>query len=104
MDEEAAAVVKRIFDLCIAGKGPMLIAKILKTDKVLTTRAHYAKQKGKSLPDNPYSWNESTIVGSFGAYGLLRAYGKLQKLFKIPQAEKADSHHKRTAGDFPQHP
>ena len=33
-----------------------------KKDKVLTTRAHYAKQKGKSLPDNPYSWNESTIA------------------------------------------
>ena len=62
VDEEAAAVVKRIFDLCVAGKGPMQIAKILKADKVLTTRAHYAKQKGKSLPDNPYSWNESTIV------------------------------------------
>lgn len=36
-------------------KGPMQIAKILKADKVLTTRAHYAKQKGKTLPDNPYS-------------------------------------------------
>mgnify|MGYP001016054091 CR=1 FL=1 len=61
-DEEAAAVVKKIFDLCVAGNGPMRIAKILKADKVLTTRAHYAKQKGKPLPDNPYSWNESTIV------------------------------------------
>lgn len=45
VDEEAAAVVKRIFDLCVAGNGPMRIAKILKADKVLTTRAHYAKQK-----------------------------------------------------------
>lgn len=40
----------------------MRIAKILKADKVLTTRAYYAKQKGKVLPDNPNSWNESTIV------------------------------------------
>ena len=32
MDEEAAAVVKRIFDLCIDGKDPMQIAKILKGD------------------------------------------------------------------------
>ena len=40
----------------------MRIARILKDDKVLTTRAHYAKQKGKPLPDNPYSWNENTIV------------------------------------------
>ena len=33
VDEEAAAVVKRIFDLCVAGKGPMQIAKILKAEK-----------------------------------------------------------------------
>ena len=37
--------VKRTFDLCVAGNGPMRIAKTLKADKVLTTRAHYAKQK-----------------------------------------------------------
>lgn len=36
--------VKRIFYLCVAGNGPMRIAKTLKADKVLTTRAHYAKQ------------------------------------------------------------
>ena len=55
----------------------MQIAKILKADKVLTTRAHYAKQKGKSLPDNPYSWNRKYDCSSFGAYGLLWTYGKL---------------------------
>lgn len=63
VDEEAAAVVKRIFDLCVAGNGPMRIAKILKADKVLTTRAYYAKKKGKSLPENPYHWNENSVVG-----------------------------------------
>lgn len=44
VDEEAAAVVKRIFDLCIAEKGLMQIAKILKADKIQTTKAYYAKQ------------------------------------------------------------
>ena len=63
LDEEAAAVVKRIFDLCVAGNGPMRIAKILKADKVLTTRAYYAKKKGKALPDDPYHWNENSVVG-----------------------------------------
>ena len=29
VDEEAAEIVKRIFALCIAGKGPMQIAKLL---------------------------------------------------------------------------
>lgn len=48
-DEEAAAVVKRIFDLCINGKGPMQIAKILKADNVLIAKAYYA-EKGESTP------------------------------------------------------
>lgn len=62
VDEEAAAVVKRIFDLCIAGKGPMQIAKILKEDKLLTVKAYYAAKKGKAFPDNPYNWNKNSIV------------------------------------------
>ncbi len=53
VDEEAAAVVKRIFDLCIGGKGPMQIAKILKAYNVLIAKAYYAKKKGKALPDSP---------------------------------------------------
>lgn len=32
VDEEAAKVVQRIFNLCIAGKGPMQIAKILRME------------------------------------------------------------------------
>ena len=82
VDEEAAAVVKRIFDLCIAGKGPMQIAKILKADKILTTKAYYAKQKGKLLPDNPYNWNENSIVGILermdycGHTGNFKSYSK----------------------------
>ena len=54
VDEEAAAVVKRIFDLCVAGKGPMQIAKVLTVDKVLTVKAYYAKRDGKTMPDNLY--------------------------------------------------
>lgn len=59
LDEEAAAVVKQIFDLCIAGKGPMQIAKVLQVNRILTVKSYYAKQKGKKLPDNPYRWNEN---------------------------------------------
>ena len=95
VDEEAAAVVKRIFDLCVAGKGPMQIAKILKADKVLTTRAYYAEQKGKSLPDNPYSWNESTVVAVLermdycGHTVNFKSYSKSHKLKKrIPTTKE----------------
>ena len=44
IDEEAAAVVKRIFALCAAGNGPSQIARILKKEQVLTpTMYAYAK-------------------------------------------------------------
>ena len=95
VDEEAAVVVKRIFDLCVAGNGPMRIAKTLKADKVLTTRAYYAEQKGKSLPDNPYSWNESTVVAVLermdycGHTVNFKSYSKSHKLKKrIPTTKE----------------
>ena len=63
LDEEAALVVKRIFDLCIDGKGPEQISRILERDQVLTTKALYASRKGKPLPKNPYGWKDQSIVG-----------------------------------------
>ena len=62
VDEEAAKVVQRIFNLCIAGKGPMQIAKILTADKVLTVTAYHARQKGWAMPENLYRWNTNAVL------------------------------------------
>lgn len=62
VDEEAAKVVRCIFDLCITGKGPMQIAKILTADKVLTVTAYNAKRKGWAMPENLYQWNTNAVV------------------------------------------
>ena len=64
VDEEAAEVVKRIFTLCIAGKGPMQIAKVLTAYKVLTVKAYYAKRTTCiGGITNPYRgfWNARNI-------------------------------------------
>ena len=63
VDEEAAKVVRRIFDLCIAGKGPMQIAKILTAEKVLTVTAYHAKQKGWTMPEHLYQWCAKSVSG-----------------------------------------
>ena len=63
VDEEAAEIVKRIFDLCIAGKGPMQIAKLLTAQHVLTVKAHYAQRDGKPLPDKAYQWSPKSVAG-----------------------------------------
>lgn len=88
VDEEAAAVVKRVFDLCIAGKGPMQIAKVLTADKVLTVKAYYAKRDGKPMPDNLYRWDFKTIAGILerpeytGCTVNFKTYSKSHKLKK----------------------
>ena len=88
VDEEAAAVVKKIFDLCIAGKGPMQIAKVLTADKVLTVKAYYAKRDGKAMPDNLYRWDYKSIAGILerpeytGCTVNFKTYSKSHKLKK----------------------
>ena len=101
IDEDAAPVVKRIFDLAIGGKGPEQIARILEQDKVLTTKALYAKQsenhpnpkKRKKMPDRPYHWIGQSVVGILermeytGCTCNFKTYSKSYKLKKrIPNA------------------
>lgn len=97
LDEEAAPVVKRIFDLCIGGKGPEQISRILERDQFLTTKALYASRKGKPLPKNPYGWKDQSIVGiperqeytgctcNFKTYS--KSY-KLKKRYEIPEEQQ----------------
>lgn len=88
VDEEAAEIVKRIFDLCVAGKGPMQIAKALTAGKVLTVKAYYSKRDGKPMPDNPYRWSVETIRGILerpeytGCTVNFKTYSKSHKLKK----------------------
>ena len=62
IDEPAAEVVRKIYDLCIDGKGPMQIAKILKSEKILTVKSHYAQRKGETISENLYAWNANTVI------------------------------------------
>ncbi len=67
IDDEAAAVVRRIFQLTIDGHGPYDIAKILYDDKVETPAVYFARQgrgvwKNKEEFSDPYFWS-GNIVG-----------------------------------------
>ena len=67
IDEEAAAAVRRIFQLTIEGKGPYDIARILFDDKIDTPAVYFGKQnkgvwKSKEEFPNPYNWS-GYIVG-----------------------------------------
>ena len=101
IDEDAAPVVKRIFNLAIDGKGPEQIARILEQDKVLTTKALYAKQsenhpdpkKRKKMPERPYHWIGQSVASILermeytGCTCNFKTYSKSYKLKKrIPNA------------------
>ena len=93
LDEDAAPIVKRIFDLTIAGVGPSRIARILEADEVLTVKALYAQQKGKPLPERPCHWIEQSVVNILermeytGCTCNFKTYSKSYKLKKrIPNA------------------
>ena len=65
IDEDAAAVVRRIYRMCIEGYGTSQIAKALSRDKILIPAA-YAESKSK-LPgtyryNSPTYWNDRTIM------------------------------------------
>jgi len=67
IDEPSAEVVRRIFQLCIAGHGPYQICTMLSNDKV-PIPAWYQAQQGYGLWKNrevrdPYAWNSNTICG-----------------------------------------
>ena len=65
IDEPAAEIVRRIFNLCISGKGPSQIARQLETEKVLTPTAYFnsiSKKTRNPMPVNIYHWRENSIV------------------------------------------
>lgn len=67
IDGEAAEVVRRIFRLCVAGKGPYDIARILHDDKIERPSYHMGKQGQGTLhtaydTENPYMWRGTTVA------------------------------------------
>ena len=65
VDEEAARIVKKIFALCMEGKGPGKIAARLEKEQVLNPTAYKQRQGRKTphqTPENKYRWHESAVA------------------------------------------
>ena len=64
VDEPAAEIVRKIFNLCMNGYGPSQIAKRLREEKVLTPAAYWqsiGRTTNLPTPENPYRWVADTI-------------------------------------------
>lgn len=69
IDEEAAKIVRRIFQMTIDGYGPYQISQILSKEKIEIPAVHMAKHgvglwlgRVDEIKD-PYAWGSSTVVG-----------------------------------------
>ena len=66
IDTEAAEVVRRVYRLCIEGKGNETIARTLQEDKVLVPMAYWQSKGlprgGKKTQADPYKWCKTTIA------------------------------------------
>ncbi|GHV48846.1 hypothetical protein FACS189499_09130 [Clostridia bacterium] len=66
VDETAAPIVKRIFQITIDGKGPYQIARRFTDEKLLRPSAHVARMTGtssKKTESDPTKWTDATITG-----------------------------------------
>ncbi len=65
IDPDAADVVKRIFKMCLEGKGNETIARILQEQKVLVPMAYWQSKGlprgGKKTQPNPCKWCKTTV-------------------------------------------
>lgn len=66
IDEPAAEVVRKIYALCLAGRGPLQIAKQLEEEKTLVPSAYYesiGRTHAQKVPSDYCKWDQKTIVG-----------------------------------------
>ena len=66
VDEEAAAIVRRIFAMCAGGSGPSQIARILKKEHILTPTMYAYSKYGITHvgldTQRPYHWSGDTVA------------------------------------------
>ena len=101
IDEEAASVVREIFQMCVDGKGPYEIARCLAERKVERPSYYLAKRGlGNHQSDcdysNPYTWRGHTVATILerpeytGCTVNFRTYKNSYKDKKIKKADKSE--------------
>ncbi|MCL2774326.1 MAG: recombinase family protein [Oscillospiraceae bacterium] len=63
IDEEAAPIVRRIFQMTIDGNGPYQIARMLTDEKILRPTTYFALRDGYDIPhpDDKYNWGGRSV-------------------------------------------
>ena len=101
IDEEAAAVVRRIYQMTIEGKGPYTIAKELAADQIERPSYYLAKKgignhQANCDKENPYAWRGNQVAAMIarpeyiGKTVNFRTYKKSYKDKKVKRADRED--------------
>ena len=102
VDEAAAVVVKRILKLCMEGRGPMQIAKLLQEEKILNPTA-YKRRAGIKTPspetDDP-TIGTPTLLFTFWNGGSTQAVRSTSRPTPIPFGIKTAGNTPRQTGNF----
>ena len=64
IDEPAAEIVRKIFSLCISGRGPSQIARQLEEERILTPTAYFYsidRKTSNPMPMHIYSWAPDAV-------------------------------------------
>ena len=65
IDEPAATIVRKIYSLCLAGRGPLQIAKQLEKENILIPSAYYesiGRKHTQKVPCDSCKWDQKTVV------------------------------------------
>jgi hypothetical protein len=96
IDEESAAIVRRIFQMTIDGKGPYQIARTLTDEKILRPTAYIAQRDGNDVPNHndKYSWGGQSVKNILDKpeyYGVTVNFRTYKDSYKDKKCKRRDS-------------
>lgn len=103
IDEEAAQIVKRIFTLCMEGKGPSQIAALLEKEKVLNPTAYKQREGRKTTASDPgerVSLARKHRCLHPRIHGVHRLHGQFQDLHQLHLGQEATGKSNGKSQDF----
>ena len=102
IDDEAAEVVRRIYRLCVEGKGIETTARLLQEDGILTPTQYWEskgiRKGGKKSQDTPCKWCKTTITKILTLREYTGYSGQFQNLLQVFQEQAPPGQSRRKLG------
>lgn len=107
IDEPAATVVRHIFELCLAGLGPLKIARRLEEERILTPTEYQfpnGMNSSNKRPNDPCCWHQTTIARILDNLQYTGCTVNFKSSFVSFKVKKKVEHPPGRMADHPRHP